>query len=129
MALHIDTIREDYEKGRYTMAINCAKMFPEDYVFDENLSVKRNRELVVERNQEVTELRKQQRNKQLELTNRLREDVTAYIEENYELSNRQAHLVESWVYSEKHSFMCDYFSSIDSFADFAETIVNCTIDD
>ena len=47
-----------------------------------------------------------------------------YIKEYYELTDKQARIVQAWVYREHHSFMCDYFSYIDTFAEFADDLIN-----
>ena len=128
---HISDIREDYDKGRYSVRNVYPGEFPEelmtklpaDYIFDEDLSVKRNRELVAEHNEKAQQLITRRRTLQLDLNKQLTEDVVTYITENYKLTAAQARLVESWVYNEKHSFMCDYFSYIDTFAEFAEDLL------
>jgi hypothetical protein len=126
MGLHISEIRELYEQGHYTYKPKDAippKHMP-DYVFDENLSVKRNREMVVEHNKRVDELKLDRSEKQAELNKKLTEAVVEYIKEYYELTDRQARIVEGFTYREKHAFMCDYFSGIDTFAEFADILVN-----
>ena len=128
MGLHISDIREFYEKGHYTYKDNNAevnlKRLPEDYIFDEDLSVRRNRELVAGHNKKIDYYRKNKYEKQTELDKKLTNDVVEYIKEYYELTDKQARIVESWVYREKHAFMCDYFSSIDTFAEFADDLIN-----
>ena len=128
MGLIISDIRELYEKGHYTYKdtenAGAIHKLPEDYVFDEELSVKRNREMVIEHNHKVDEIRTRRRQKQGELDKELKEDVITYIKENYDLTDQQARTVESWVYREHHAFMCDYFSYIDTFADFADDLIN-----
>lgn len=132
MGWHISDIREDYDTGKYSVGYNYPGEFPEDamnklpadYVFDENLSVKRNREMVIEHNNNVEQLRARKRSLQADLDRKLTEDVVNYIVENYDLTNAQARIVEMWVYREKHSFMGDYFDSIDTFAEFADYIAN-----
>ena len=132
MGLHISDIREDYDTGKYSVVYNYPGEFPEDamkklpadHVFDEDLSVKRNREMVIEHNDRVEQLRARKRALQADLDRKLTEDVVKYIEENYDLTTAQARIVERWVYREKHSFMCDYFSYIDTFAEFADDIAN-----
>ena len=125
MGLHINDIRQLYNNGEYTVKydIGSERKLPDTHIFDEELSVKRNREMVLEHNQKIDELKAAQRQKQLELDKALTEDVVSYIKENYELTDKQAHIVEQWVYREHHSFMCDYFSYIDTFADFAERLL------
>lgn len=127
MALHINEIKEFYNRGQYTYCDPAGRgktRLPEDYIFDEDLSVKRNRELVAEHNNEVERYKRVKREKQAELDRQLTEDVVAYIKEYYDLTEAQARLVEMWVYREKHAFMCDYFESIDTFAEFADDVVN-----
>ena len=130
MGLHISDIREFYEKGHYTakFPVGVDKFdrtkLSANYIFDEELSVKRNREMVVEHNQLVDELERSHREKQAELYNKLTNDVVEYIKEYYDLTDKQARTVESFVYREHHSFMCDYVSYIDTFAEFASNLVN-----
>jgi hypothetical protein len=126
MGLHINEIRELYDNGHYTYKseeVIPSKFMP-DHVFDENLSVKRNREMVVEHNKRVDELKLAKSTKQAELNKKLTEAVVEYIKEYYELTDRQARIVEGFTYREHHSFMCDYFSYIDTFAEFADILVN-----
>lgn len=123
--MDIEIIRKNYDEGmyRYKPEQPFPKRLAFDYIFDENLSVKRNRELVEEHNQKVDALKKEQNEKQAAMCQKLTEDVIKYILEAYSLNRRQAELVESYVYKEKHSFMCDYFSTIDEVASFAEDVV------
>lgn len=125
--LHIDDIRKLYEQGHYTFKLpeNAdIKMLPVNYIFDEDLSVRRNRELVEEHNSRVEDLKRRKRAGQEDLNRQLTYDVVEYIKENYDLTEAQARLVEMFVYREKHAFMCDYFSYIDTFAEFADDIAN-----
>lgn len=127
MSLQINEILELYDKGHYTYkdpAASKKKKLPDNYVFDENLTVKQNREMVIQHNDEVEHLKRVKQARQADLDRQLTEDVVAYIKENYDLTEAQARLVEMWVYREKHSFMCDYFSYIDTFAEFADDIAN-----
>lgn len=131
MGLHISDIRDNYDKGLYSVShyaefkdmLDLVKL-PSNHVFDEELSVKRNREMVEEYNQDIENKRKIKLEKQTELDKQLTDDVVEYIKEYYELTDRQARIVEGWVYREKHAFMCDYFSSIDTFAELADLLVN-----
>ena len=133
MGRTIKDIHDDFNKGIYLVShysefqelIHLTKL-PRDHVFDENLSVKRNREMVEEHNDKIEQLRKVKREKQLELDKKLTEDVVTYIVENYELTTAQARLVELWNYNEKHHCMHDYFESIDSLAEFAEHLLELT---
>ena len=126
MGLHISDIQDFYNRGHYTYVPEetiPAKLMP-DHIFDEDLSVKRNREMVVEHNQRVDELKAIKSERQAELNKKLTEDVVEYIKEYYNLSDKQARIVEQWVYREHHSFMYDYFQYVDTFAEFADDLVN-----
>ena len=118
-------IRDKYNAGYYTYNHpEIPNKVREDHVFDEDLSVKRNRELAIEHNQKVDELRKEAREKQNMLHWQLTEDVINYITESYNLNEVQARMVERFTYNEKHAFMCDYFAYIDIFAEFADQLIN-----
>ena len=125
--LDIREIRKRFEEGYYTYKLPdeiSLKTLPVEYVFDENLSVKRNREMVLEWNNRVKEQKLLKAEGQANLNKQLTQDVVNYIHENFNLSVEQAKVVEAFVYSEHHSFMCDYFSYIDTFAELADDLIN-----
>lgn len=119
MALDIDEIRVNYDKGVYTYKVDIPKKLKPDHVFDEELSVKRNRELVQEHNDNVDRLWRDKNRIQGELNERLTYDVVVYIMTYYGLTEEQAKIVENFVYQHYHSSMSDYFGYIDTLADFA----------
>lgn len=121
--MDIYEIRNNYNNGAYTCNMEIPARVKEYHVFDENLSVKRNREMVVEHNQNVERMKKEEIDKQNEFHRQLTNDVVTYIVDSYDMSEAQARIVERFVYAEKHSFMCDYFSSIDDVAQMVEEIV------
>ena len=122
--MDINEIRAKYNNGDYTYKVDIPKKLPADYVFDEELSVKRNRELVQEHNDNADLMRKDKNRIQREFDRRFTYDVVVYIMENYGLTESQAKTVEDFVYQEHHSFMSDYFSYIDTFAEFASNLVS-----
>ena len=128
MAMDISEIRGKYNAGDYYYRVEIPTKVPLDYVFDEELSVKRNRELVIEHNEKVDQMRQKKIAQQRELDQKLTNDVVEYIMAYYDLTERQARILENFVYREYHSCMGDYFSNIDTFADFAHEIVNCEED-
>ena len=95
----------------------------DDHVFDENLSVKRNREMVIEHNNKVDELIAKQRKKQADLNKQLNSDIIEYLIDTYDLTYNQACVVERFTYDEKHSYMYNYFDYLDTFAQFAEELL------
>lgn len=127
MSLHISDIKVFYDRGEYTYREdlkNKIEKLPDNYIFDEELSVRVNREMLIEHNNKVDEYKTFKREKQAELDKQLTEDVVEYIKEYYNLSDKQARMVEQWVYREYHSFMYDYFQYVDTFAEFADDLVN-----
>lgn len=126
--MDINTIREHYDNGEYTVRISPSSIrtLPDDYVFDENKSIKQNRAMVIEHNTHIKELKQHWRDEQNKLYKQLTEDVVDYITDNYNISKKQAYIIESFVYQEKHAFMSDYFNAIDTFAELVEEILNIT---
>lgn len=121
--MDITEIRDKYKNKGYSYEVKIPKRLAEDYIFDENLTVKRNREMVAEHNQKVNNIREEAMRKQNELYQQLTEDVVTYIYINYNLSVPQARKVESYVYDQYHSCMYDYFEYIDTIAEFTEQVV------
>jgi hypothetical protein len=122
--MDIKEIRDEYNRKGYSYEVKIPKRVSPDHVFDENLSVKRNREMAEEHNRRVRELSAEAKRKQDELYQKLTEDTVAYIYTNYNLSITQARKVENYVYEHYHSCMYDYFSYIDTVAEFAEKVVD-----
>lgn len=93
-------IREKYNKGDYTYRkSDIPKKVPVDYVFDENLSVKRNRELVIEHNKRIDEMYAEAQKKQNMLHWQLTDDVINYIIENYNLNEIASALLQDVLYN------------------------------
>jgi hypothetical protein len=119
MSVHIDEIRRKYNDGGYTYKKTIPAKVRLDHVFDDELSVKRNRELVQEHNNKVDRLQRDKTKRQTELNEQLTNDVVEYIMAYYSLTEEQAKIVENFVYQHYHSSMSDYFCYIDVLADFA----------
>lgn len=122
--MDIREIIEKYRNGDYSHHIKYGNKVAENYVFDEELSVRRNREMVAEHNARVTAERNEAYAKQAELIKKLAKDIRCYITENYAITYQQATKIERFCYEAKHSDMYDYFSYIDTIADFVESIVS-----
>ena len=121
--MDIKTIVEKYRNGEYNHNIKYGNKVPENYIFDADLSVKRNREMVAEHNAKVEADRKSAYSKQAELDRKLAYDVCCYITENYNLSHTVATKIEQFCYQEKHSYMFNYFSYIDTIAELVDDII------
>lgn len=114
----IETIRADYEAGRYTYTDNVPRMskVAENHIFDENLSVKQNREMVAEHNRKVVEQSKHRMHEQAILDAQLTQDVVDYLVGAYYFSQDVAKKVQEYAYTERHSSMYDYFNYLDEIA-------------
>lgn len=121
--MDISEIRDRYNHGYYECHMDIPLKLKDNHVFDENLSVKRNREMVAEHNRNVECMKKEKADTQNELYEQFTNDVVKYIVDSYDMSEEQARIVERFVYEEKHSFMCDYFSWIDEVAYMVEDVV------
>ena len=121
--MDIYEIRNNYNNGHYTCHMEIPARVKDNYIFDEDASVRRNREMVMEHNQNVEQMKREKMDKQNELYRQLTNDVVGYIVDSYDISEEQARIVERFVYTEKHSFMCDYFSWIDEVARMVADVV------
>ena len=129
MTMDISEIRAKYDAGGYTYHADIPKKVWDDHIFDEELSVKRNRELAKEHNENVERLQKYADRIQGELYKQFTYDVVKYIMDTYCLSEAQARVVDSFAYDEHHAFMCDYFSYIDTYANFAHKLLSAEVKD
>ncbi len=123
--MELNEIRNKYDAGHYTYRHpEIPNKVRENHIFDEDLSVRRNRELAIEHNQKIDELRAEMREKQNQLNQQLTEDVVNYIANSYNLNEAHARIIERFAYIEHHSAMCDYFGYIDIFAEIADRLIN-----
>jgi hypothetical protein len=120
----IETIKQDYDNGDYFCQMSIPQKVSEHHIFDENLSVKRNRELAKEHNDNVQKLMVEKRKENNILAEQLSQDVSDYIVETYNVTSTQAKKIERFVYNHYHDFMSDYFWKIDEFAEFIQDIIN-----
>lgn len=123
--MDIEDIKEKYDNGgyKYRPYHSIPAKVGKDYVFDENLSVSKNRELVAEHNQKVDAEIKEVREKNAALMSKLTEDVVTYIANTYNMTEFQARTIEAYVYAHNHDFMIGYFDKIDEIAQLVECVL------
>lgn len=121
--IDIEDIKDAYWAGYYSYKMQIPDRLNPLYIFDENLSVKRNREMVLEHNQKVEDMHREKQIKSNELSVKLTNDVVAYIVSTYDMNEDQARIVERYVYNREHSFMSDYFAAIDEVAEMVESVL------
>jgi hypothetical protein len=123
--MDIEEIRTKYNTGEYKYKVNIPAKVPLYHVFDEELSVKRNRELAEEHNAKVDAIVAEKYENQKRLDEQFIHDVLDYLVNDCGLNLRQARVIESFTFQEHHSFMSDYFSYIDTYADLAKELLEC----
>ena len=114
-------IEEKYKNGGYTCDMKIPNKVKDNHVFDEDLSVRRNREMAKEHNQMVTDMMAMRSKKQAELNMEFITDVIDYMVSSYNLNRNQAMTVERFV---KQNFEEDYFECIDSVAHLVEECID-----
>lgn len=114
-------IEEKYKNGGYTCDMKIPNKVKDNHVFDEDLSVRRNREMAKEHNQMVTDMMAMRNKKQAEFNMEFTTDVIDYIVSSYNLNRNQAMTVERFV---KQNFEEDYFECIDSVAHLVEECID-----
>ena len=122
--MDINKIRNDYNKGYYSYVESIPLRVSEDHVFDENLSVKENRRMVEEYNENIRRQRLKMRDKQNELYRKLTNDINDYLMETYSFNEKQAQIVNAYTYTKYHAFMEEFFNNIDSVAEMVESVIN-----
>jgi hypothetical protein len=123
--MDIEEIRTKYYNGDYKYTVDIPTKVSLDHVFDEELSVKRNRELAEEHNAKVDAIVAEKYENQKRLDEQFTYDVLDYLVNECELSLRQARVIESFTFQEHHSYMGDYFSYIGTYADLAKELLTC----
>lgn len=116
--MSLQEIRDAYNRHEYQYDIKIPPVLADSYVFDENLTIKENKQKIQEHNANVEAMKKEKRDKNAELSRKLTNDVIEYLIGEYGFTRKQAEKVQNYVYIEKHAFMCDYFASIDDIATF-----------
>ena len=122
--MDLDSIRKAWDAGAYNVQMNIPSKVREGHVFDENLSVKRNREMVEEHNANVERMQDEKWRIQGELSRKLTNDVVEYLMGTYDFTRKQAERVQSYVYTERHSYMGDYFSALDAIASMVSDVLD-----
>ncbi len=92
--MDIEAIREKYNNREYNHNIEYGKKLPENYVFDEELSVKCNREMVAEHNARVEVEKKEAYAKQAELEKKLSSASKESVRKKLEISQKLNELDE-----------------------------------
>ena len=113
---------------RLVHGIEYAKRLPSDFVFDENKSVKWNREMVIKTNSETEERKKLKRDFEFVGKDIIRESIIKDIVKYYHLTEASARLIHSKVADEACDRDVDYMDNIDWIIDMIDDYVCLCID-
>lgn len=123
--MNIQEIKEEYFSGtRYKQVRPTLKKYAEDYIVDENLTVKENREHVNKLNEAYRKQAEQIRKENVDKLNLFVEDMVEYIVDEYKFNKVQAKSIEQKVYSENHDYMQYYFDEIDEVCSWVREILD-----
>lgn len=115
--MNIQEIKKEYLNGdKYKKPKNQLKYYPDDYVFDENLSVKENREMIRKANEEYLENGRICELKAIDNMRQFHNDIVEYIEEEYGFNYTQAVAIEARLWYENTSDIVYFFEEIDNFS-------------
>ena len=103
--MYLSEVLEKYNNKDYELKESRPKKnkFKADYIFDENKSVKWNKEKVIEENEKITNEIKEYDNKRHALQQSLDKDIIIAIEQEFNLNHEQASELFSYGYREWHS--------------------------
>lgn len=123
----IEEIKNAYVAGEFTsknpFSLKKDKL-KEGHIFDENKSVKWNKEQVEAHNNLIDNRIKEYREDQSRLSKALHEETIEALQNEYSLNRKQAERVQSYVYAEYHSSMFDYFQYLAEVAELAEDVIS-----
>lgn len=120
----INEIKRDFNNGGYFCHISIPKRVSENHVFDADLSVRKNREMVKEHNEKIQKLREEKSKQNSVLAKKLSEDIVKYLVGEYGFTKKQAEQIEKFAYNKYHSYMNDYFYAIDEMAEVVRYILD-----
>ena len=100
--MDISEIRTAWDNGEYIDRCDIPSKVKDGHVFDKNLSVKRNREMVQEWNENVDKLTKEHRARQGALYQKFTNDVVNYLMGVYGFNELQARKIEGYEIGRAH---------------------------
>lgn len=103
--MNYETIINNINSGAYNnkMKYPMDAFLSENYIFDENLSVKENRKMVEEHNQKIKDEKQKYRNESNRLEKLFERDVINYLTSTFNINVAQAELFFINAYNDSHS--------------------------
>lgn len=120
----IGEIQKDYASGCYAVPHpEMPEFVPLGYIFDEDKSVRENREMVNTHNEEAKKARNDYRLQLDQQEIRMRNDVKEYVAGAYGMSMASADIIERYTWEEYHSAVYDYLTAIEDVAEMVSDVV------
>lgn len=119
--MSLQSVLEDYRNDKYKNTMPSPyglQRYSANHVFDEDKSVKWNKEQVVLKNKERTDKREEYRKESNKLENQLREDISNAIAEEYGFNKEQADIILGYAYEQHHS--SGYYEVINSLGELCD---------
>lgn len=113
-----DNYREGYYDFKETMPVG--KKLADDYVFDENLSVKKNREMIKLHNEKILKAKDEYWDRYYKSIADFNSDFKVAIKKELNINEEKANVIFNYIYNEKHS--SGYYDMINYAFDFLELL-------
>lgn len=123
----IYALRNMYNAGYYNAPTPDSKMkrLQDDHVFDENQSVRWNRDKVAKWNDKVDKYLNSIKMEASKKQDDLHADAAKSLMEEFGFNQKQAEIIENHVYSDKHSCMNDYFYELKCIGELIHDVIGC----
>lgn len=122
--MSIMKIKNNWDNNEYKNKMDYPKnKYKEGHIFDENQSVKWNKEEVIRHNELIDIKKKEYQAESNRLNSKLWNDVVEALMEDYNFNKAQAEKIWSFAYAEKHSYMGDTFGYAEELADLVSDII------
>lgn len=110
-------VKINSENGKYTAEIYKPDIWGKDFVIDDNLTIKENRNRIIKHNELEYEKQRASMKAADEALRDFHCDMIDAICSEFKFNKRVATVIHDYVYEEKHEFVCDYLDSIECICD------------
>lgn len=122
---YIEDVKQAYKDGAYSINYDDydTDRVRADHVFDEDKSVKWNREQVKIHNDRVAEEYKRRSHDEREMDNKLRQDTLDVINKSFGISADRAGMLYEYCYDRYHDCMDEFFDELWDLCDLVNKVI------